>query len=192
MATKFICIWVFWSMMAGICWGGSITGTVTLFGRSKAQAALHLEGVEGNVNSLQQHDVIVQKGQLFIPAVLPVARGTRVDFPNKDTVFHNAFSLSPGNAFDLGTYRPGKNPHVHFKTPGKVDIFCNMHEQMHAIILVLNHPYFTLTSKKGGYEIKDVPAGTYLIRAWVSPSKSEEKKVSVSDSNTTNLDFHFD
>jgi plastocyanin len=182
-------------MMGGMCWGGSVTGTVTFFGTPMEQAAVHLEGVEGvggNASSLQKREEMVQKGQLFIPAILPVMRGTTVDFPNKDTVFHNAFSMSPGNAFNFGTYGPGKTPHNQFNTLGKVDVFCNMHEQMHAVVLVLDHPYYALTSKKGVYEIKNIPPGTYRIKAWVNPTKMEEKKVTVSVSNTQNVDFNFD
>ena len=130
---------------------GTITGTVTFFGKAKKEAVVHLEGVEGKgslASAVNMKGVMIQKKQLFIPEVMAVLKGTTVNFPNKDSVFHNAFSLSPGNIFDFGSYGPGKNPAVTFETPGKVDIFCNMHVQMHAVTMVLDHPFFTLTSKK--------------------------------------------
>ncbi len=175
--------------MTTLSWAGTISGSVTAFGKGKKNAAVHLVGVKGSVSPPKKHATMVQKNQKYIPRVLPVVKGTTVDFPNKDTVFHNAFSLTPNATFDLGTYGPGKNPNANFAAAGNVDIFCNMHEQMRGIILVLDHPYFDLTSKKGKFEIKDVPAGTYKIRAWVNPDKSKEMEVIVAASGTVTVDF---
>ena len=169
---------------------GTIKGKVTFDGKPQKFAAVHLEGdIKSKVDPPRKRAVITQKNQLFIPQILPVFRGTTVDMPNKDIVFHSAFSLSPGNQFDLGTYKPGKTPNVQFASPGKVDIFCNMHEQMHAVVLVLEHPYFALTSKKGTYEIKGVPEGTYKIKAWVSPERFKEQTVTVGPSDSAISDF---
>ena len=193
MVIHFLCAIFMGLIFVTSSWGGTITGTVTFFGKAKKEAAVHLEGIEGkrsSASAVNKKAVMVQKRQLFIPEVLPVFKGTTVDFPNKDTVFHNAFSMSPGNMFDLGTYGPGKNPNVTMETPGKVDIFCNMHHQMHAVTLVLEHPFFTLTSKKGEYEIRGVPAGTYTIKAWAGSSIVEEKTVSVGKSDTVMVDFN--
>ena len=193
MVIHFLCAIFMGLIFVTSSWGGTITGTVTFFGKAKKEAAVHLEGIEGkrsSASAVNKKAVMVQKRQLFIPEVLPVFKGTTVDFPNKDTVFHNAFSMSPGNMFDLGTYGPGKNPNVTMETPGKVDIFCNMHHQMHAVALVLEHPFFTLTSKKGEYEIRGVPAGTYTIKAWAGSSIVEEKTVSVGKSDTVMVDFN--
>ena len=191
---------LFWAVFLVLVWvtpsgAGTIIGTVTFFGKAKKEAAVHLEGVAVKENSgsgVYKKAVMIQKKQLFIPEVLPVFKGTTVNFPNKDTVFHNAFSMSPGNIFDLGTYGPGKNPNVTFKTPGKVDIFCNMHHQMHAIALVFQHPFFTLTSKKGEYVIQGVPAGTYTIKAWPGSTIVEEQTVIVGVSETVTVDFNIE
>ena len=177
-------------LLAAPGWAITLTGEVTFDGKARKDAAVHLEGVSGgHVTPPGKHAVVVQKRQLFIPSVLPVVQGTVVDFPNKDTVFHSAFSLSEGNQFDLGTYGPGKNPNVQFDVPGKVDIFCNQHDQMHAVVLVLDHPYFTLTSKKGTYAIRDVPKGTYRVKAWVRPGISKEKTVTIGEMDKVILDF---
>lgn len=175
--------------MADSASAGAISGTVTFIGKARKNAAIHLEGIKKEVAPPHKHDVIVQKGQRNIPQVLPVVKGTKVDFPNKDTVFHNAFSLTTGNTFDFGTYGPGGNPHTQFNAPGKTDIICNMHEQMHGLVLVLEHPYFSLTSKKGTFEINEVPAGTYTIKAWITPTKWEEKTVQVDARGSVRVDF---
>src|SRR5574342_66591 len=46
--------------------------------------------------------VLAQKGKQFIPHVLAVTVGTRVQFPNYDPIFHNAFSNFSGQRFDTG------------------------------------------------------------------------------------------
>ncbi|MDC4203853.1 MAG: hypothetical protein MPW14_09490 [Candidatus Manganitrophus sp.] len=189
MVARWVSICLILSIWTGSVWGATITGTVSFFGKLRQNAAVHLVGVKADVKAPAQHGVIVQKGQAYIPQVLPVVKGTTVDFPNKDTVFHNAFSLTPGNAFDFGTYGPGKNPGALFNVPVPTDIFCNMHEQMQGLVLVLEHPFFDLTSKEGTYEIKDVPEGTYVIKAWIDPNLSEEKTVTVGPSGTVKIDF---
>ncbi|MFQ5543512.1 MAG: hypothetical protein ACE5FY_04065 [Nitrospiria bacterium] len=189
MFSKLLVSALIFSFMVTASWAGTITGSVTAFGKGKKLAAVHLVDVKGAITVPTEHATMVQKNQKYIPRVLPVVKGTTVDFPNKDTVFHNAFSLTPKATFDLGTYGPGKNPNTVFGDSGKVDIFCNMHEQMRGIILVLDHPFFTLTTKKGKFEIKDVPEGTYTIRAWVNPDKSKDMTVTVGPSETVTVDI---
>jgi len=189
MFSKLIVSGLIFSFMVSATWAGTITGSVSAFGKGKKFAAVHLVGAKGEVSVPTEHATMVQKNQKYIPRVLPVLKGTTVDFPNKDTVFHNAFSLTPSATFDLGTYGPGKNPNAAFSDAVKVDVFCNMHEQMRGIILVLDHPFFTLTTKKGVFEIKNVPEGTYTIRAYVNPDKSKDMTVIVGASGSVTVDF---
>ena len=57
-----------------------------------------LPGVEGAVRAATPS--MSSRNKRFDPHVLVVARGAEVTFPNVDPVYHNVFSLSPGNAFD--------------------------------------------------------------------------------------------
>jgi len=88
--------------------------------------------------------VITQKDATFSPHVLPVVVGTTVEWPNRDDIFHNVFSYSEGNAFDLGLYKEEIKT-VPFNKVGRVDVFCSIHSKMHCIILVLPNPYFAKT-----------------------------------------------
>lgn len=126
-----------------------------------------------------------QEGREFSPRVLPVTRGTTVDFPNDDTIFHNVFSLSKTKPFDLDIYRPGKSKSVTFSKPGWVKIYCNMHGQMTANIIVLDNPYFALTDRKGLFVIPDVPNGEYVLRTWHEYGKEQRARLSVSGRSTT-------
>jgi plastocyanin len=108
----------------------------------------------------QKHAVMLQKNKMFTPHILPVLAGTRIDFPNADPIFHNAFSSYSGQIFDVGLYPPGTSRSVRFERPGIVRVFCNIHPAMSAIILVLATPHFVVTTHDGGFRL-DVPPGSY-------------------------------
>src|SRR5690349_14449547 len=63
-----------------------------------------------------------QKNLAFIPTLLPVQVGTKVEFPNFDDTYHSIFSYSPAKRFDVGRYRPEERPipSVVFDRPGLV------------------------------------------------------------------------
>jgi plastocyanin len=107
-----------------------------------------------------------QQGEIFTPRVVAVTRGSTVDFPNADPVFHNVFSLSSASAFDLGRYPMGKSRSATFTKTGLVKVYCHIHSQMSASILVLDHPYFTTPAADGTFTLRDVPAGVYRLAGW--------------------------
>ena len=109
---------------------------------------------------------LVQKNKQFIPQVLAVEVGSVVDFPNHDPFFHNVFSLFNGKRFDLGLYEAGSTRSVHFDRPGICYIFCNIHPQMSAIVVVVNSPYFAVSNRQGDAVIPDVPIGKYKLSVW--------------------------
>lgn len=108
-----------------------------------------------------KHAVMLQKDKTFIPHVMAVPMGTMVDFPNADPIFHNAFSSYSGQIFDIGLYPPGSTRSVRFAREGVVRVFCNIHSEMSAVIVVVGSPYFATTKRDGSYEISDVPPGEY-------------------------------
>jgi hypothetical protein len=99
-------------------------------------------------------------------AVLAGDRGHEGGVPNTDTTFHNVFSLARVKTFDLGRYAPHRTGWVTFDRPGIVPVFCDIHSNMSAYILVFNHPFFALTEPDGRYSIPGVPAGAYTLRVW--------------------------
>jgi hypothetical protein len=92
--------------------------------------------------------------------------GSVVDFPNFDPIFHNAFSNFAGQPFDTGLYAPGTSRQVHFRRPGIVRVFCNIHSNMSAVIVVLETPYYAETDAAGRWRIENVPPGEYRLRIW--------------------------
>lgn len=113
-----------------------------------------------------QHMRIVQKHKRFNPHVLAVELGTVVDFPNFDPFFHNVFSLYDGKRFDLGLYEAGGSRSVTFTHPGVCFIFCNIHPEMSAVVVVLDTPYFAVSSRTGEIRIDNVPPGRYSVAVW--------------------------
>jgi plastocyanin len=109
---------------------------------------------------------VVMKGKAFSPRVVVVPVGGTVEFPNQDPVFHNVFSVSGENRFDLDLYKRPKSGARSFQHPGLVRVYCNIHPQMSAFILVRDNPFWTRPDKNGAFVIADVPAGTWVVKAW--------------------------
>jgi len=132
--------------------------------------------------------MVVQKDASFSPHILPLLVGTTVEWPNRDEIYHNAFSFSDAKPFDLGMYKDQVKS-LTFDKPGRVDVFCSIHKDMHCVILVLENPYFAATDAKGRYKIANVPAGTYKLRAWHERMPSQTKEITVPAEGEVQLDF---
>ena len=130
-----------------------------------------------------------QHGEQFVPRVLAVTVGTTVDFPNTDTIFHNVFSLARIKTFDLGRYPPRRTGSVTFDRPGIVPVFCDIHSNMSAYILVFSHPFFALTEPDGRYSILGVPPGAYTLRVWSELGTVEPRRVVVGDGEVVEMNL---
>ncbi len=130
-----------------------------------------------------------QVSQSFLPHVLPVLKGTTVEFPNGDPIYHNVFSLSKAASFDLGRYPRGNSRVVRFETPGVVKVFCHIHPDMSGIILVLDNPYFTVPEAGGHYQIGGIPPGEYIVHAWHERARPIHRKITIEAGRATALHF---
>jgi plastocyanin/cytochrome c556 len=129
--------------------------------------------------NLRSDPKVTQSGRQFHPRVLPVTVGTRVEFPNDDTIFHNVFSLSKAAPFDLGVYEPGHSKSVLMQSTGLVKVYCNIHPDMAASIVVLANPWYALTDRSGRFVVCDVPDGDYTLRAWNDMGAESRQAISV-------------
>jgi len=109
---------------------------------------------------------LVQKNKRFTPHVLAVTVGTQIEFPNQDPFFHDVFSIYRGKPFDLGLYESGAVRKVQFSQPGVSYIFCNIHPQMNAAVVVLRTPHFAATGDDGSFRISHLPPGQYRLEFW--------------------------
>ena len=153
-------------------------------------AVVYLDGSFLQPASLPTKE-ITQKDLTFIPALLPVRVGTKVEFPNLDDTYHNIFSYSPAKRFDLGRYRPDERPIPSqvFDKPGLVTLRCDIHEHMRGLILVLSTPYFVMTDTAGHFRLSGLPAGHYTLKAWIDSRTTQEKPVDLKNGQTLHVDF---
>lgn len=153
-------------------------------------AVVYLEGSFSKPGALPTKQ-IVQKELTFIPALLPVQVGTKVEFPNLDDAYHNIFSYSPAKRFDLGRYRPDEKPVPSqiFDVAGLVTLRCDIHEHMRALVLVLATPHFVTTDEEGRFRLSGLPAGRYTLKAWVDSRTTHEKPVELKSGSTLHVDF---
>jgi hypothetical protein len=160
--------------------GGEVRGAVTVMvggkpRKDRAGVLVYLEGVPGpgpGSGKPPPNATIRQIDKQFDPPLTIVVRGTTIDFPNQDKIFHNVFSVSRPARFDLGLYKSGAMKSVEMKRPGTVDVYCNIHPEMIAKVKVLDNGYYATTDGRGRFRIADVPPGQYPVVAWL-PSGDE-------------------
>ena len=153
-------------------------------------AVVYLEGAFPKPVSLPTRQV-AQKNFAFVPALLAVEKGTRVEFPNLDDTFHNIFSYSPAKRFDLGRYRPDERPvpSVLFDKAGLVVLRCDIHEHMRGLILVLDTPYWVVTDTEGRYRLGGLPAGRHTLKVWIDSRTTLERPVELASGGVVRADF---
>ncbi|HEY3171373.1 MAG TPA: carboxypeptidase regulatory-like domain-containing protein [Thermoanaerobaculia bacterium] len=147
---------------------GSVTGRVVLAkaGSPRADASnavVWIEGPRGGSPAGPLH--MAQESKRFTPRVLIVPRQGTVEFPNNDPVFHNVFSVSGANRFDLGLYRSGASKSHSFAESGLVRVYCNIHPQMVGFLMVVDS-FGAITGKDGAFHFEGVPSGSWTLKAW--------------------------
>ena len=171
---------------------GSVSGVVTVENgvSNKTPVVVYIEkAAEMPIKPALISAKMAQKNETFLPESLVVIKGQKIDFPNQDQVFHNIFSVTPGNEFDLGLYRGGVSKSIEMQTAGEVNVYCNIHPNMEAKILVLQNPFYTTISSDGTFKISDIPGGDYTLVAWSALHEPIKKRVSVYQGNISGLDF---
>jgi plastocyanin len=168
------------------------TSDVPLAPTNPPAAVVYLEGdfrSQANI-AAKSPAQMAQKNIAFAPDLLPVLVGTAVDFPNMDDTYHNVFSYSKTKRFDLGRFRKDEKPTtVIFDKPGAVTIHCEIHERMRGTILVLETPYFQKTDTAGRYRLEHLPAGSYVLKAWVAGDDVRQRPVELKAGTTLRVDF---
>jgi plastocyanin len=166
---------------------------VTKAGVLSTNPPLAVVFLEGKFPAAAAQPVVqmAQKELTFLPTLLPVRVGTKVEFPNFDDTYHNIFSYSPPKRFDLGRYRSDEKPIPSevFDVAGLVTLHCDIHEHMRALILVLDTPHFVITEPDGRFKLSGLPPGRYTLKAWVDSKTTLERTVELTDGATARVEW---
>jgi plastocyanin len=174
-----------WATLAFAAGGQELRGRVVVMKDGAAKSnhngvVVYLKGVP---NALPDTSKLVyrvyQREKQFTPAVSVALLGSSIEFPNDDNIFHNVFSLSKALRFDLGLYKSGASKAVKAKKLGVIDVYCNIHPQMAAKVLVLDTKYYAITEADGQFRIQGVPPGSYELVAWHRRGKEVSQRVTI-------------
>jgi plastocyanin len=168
-------------LSAGACPGCVVGQILDDEGRPQKDAVVYVKSGLRPVKGAPPHrpGVIDQRDKAFSPHVLAVPVGTKVTFKNSDVVLHNVYSRSPVKTVDLGAFGQDQSRQTTFDEPGRVDVFCAIHTNMHAIILVLDSGFFATTDERGYFEMRGLPPGEYGLRVWSERRQEVDARVEV-------------
>lgn len=184
---------VFGLIISTISYAGDIQGKITAKGRKhNGDAVIYIQKIEGKTFTASENPAKMdQKNLVFYPHVLPVLKGTEVEFLNSDDVLHNVFSPDDcADKFNLGSWPKGESRSYKFNKPGCISVMlCNVHPEMEAYVLVLETPYFAVSDKDGNYTIKNVPAGKYTLKVWHEKLKEQSVEITVTNDGCVTQNF---
>ena len=183
---------VFLFTSAQIVHAGTIQGKISVKGiRSPENTVVYIDKMAGTFPPPKEHAIVDQRNMSFIPHVLPIVAGTTVDFKNNDDVLHNVFTPDEcAEKFNLGTWAKGGTRSFIYKNAGcRGVLLCNVHPEMEGWVVVLQNPHFCKTGKDGLYTIKNVPAGTYTLKAWLPKATGPDSKVTVPQNGSVTVDI---
>lgn len=177
--------------------GGTIKGTVEVSGvKTPENVVVYIEKAPGEWKPPKEPAHMDQIKLVFTPHVLPIVKGTTVEFLNSDPILHNVFwpkSLDRSySGKNLGTWGKGGKREYQFDKEGSVVLLCNVHPEMEAFVLILQNPFFAVVDEDGNYEIKGVPDGKYTLKTWYeNPKKLRPKtrEITVKAGEATTADF---
>jgi len=184
------------ALLAGVAHadGGRVVGKVSVTDADGKPAAtdviVYIVGFAEPPASNAPAVSVAQRGRKFVPDLVAVTVGQSVSFPNQDAFLHNVFSQSSARKFDLGSFKKGESKAKSFENPGVIDVYCNIHPEMAATILVLPNPRHTRAKADGSFAIDGVPAGTWTVFAYARRvAKPVSAKVTVAAGADASVDL---
>lgn len=138
--------------------------------------------------------VLNQHNCTFVPHVVAAMTGQEVIVRNLDPMLHSVHAMDAEEtpAFNFAQPADGQRMIAPFQSVKTFKVKCDIHPWMTAWVRVFNHPYFDVTHDDGTFAIKDLPPGTYTIKAWHEVFGVQEKQITVTGGEPAVIDFTFD
>ena len=181
-------------LLSAPAWAGTVTGKIVLMqdGKPRADASNVVVWIEGIPAGADAKAQMKSASKRFDPHVVVVPKNATVEFPNADPIYHNVFSVSAGNRFDLGLYRSGASKSKKFEEPGLVRIYCNIHPQMIGFVMVVDSGAVAVTGPDGSFRLDNVPAGAHTLKAWHEEGTEISQPVAVKAGGEPPLELRID
>lgn len=160
-----------------------ISGKAVWNDKPARDALVWLEGGSEETKPLAQFNVR-QKDKKFVPRIAAIPAGTKVNFPNEDTILHNVFAEYNAKKFDLGLFPKGRSKEVTFDKPGLVAVLCNIHPEMNCYLMVVDSNHYTKTDKNGAFTLAGIKPGKYTLKAWHESRATASINVSADKTQT--------
>lgn len=166
-----LCLTLLFTLLSSPAVGGVVEGRVALTRAGTplpdaSNAIVWLEAVHAGGGPAAAHGEMKSEQKKFAPRAIVVRKNGTVEFPNADAIYHNVFSVSGANRFDLGLYRSGVSKEKKFEDPGLVRVYCNIHPQMVGFVMVVDSDFATVTGPDGSFHFQGVPSGTRVLKVW--------------------------
>lgn len=155
----------------------------------ESHVVVWLEDAAKNAAAEPMQVEVAQADRRFVPDVVAIPAGSTVSFPNHDPIFHNIYSLSKAKTFDLGSYDQGQTRKVMFPKAGIVEVYCHLHPNMQATVVVTPNRWYARPDGSGKYRIAQVPPGKYTLVAWHKSAGFFRKPIEVTDGQDVAADF---
>ena len=156
----------------------------------QSRVVIYLEGAVPAADESSSHTPQIQQvDRRFMPDLVVVPIGSTVSFPNMDPIFHNIYSLSKAKTFDLGAYDKGETRKVTFPKAGIVEVYCHLHPNMAATVVVTPNRWYARPDRAGQYQIQNVPPGQYTLVAWHKSAGFFRKTIVVESAHDSVADF---
>jgi plastocyanin len=183
---------------ASSVFAGTISGHVVLQASGKpradaSNAVVWIEGLHGGAHpSAKAQGEMKSSSKRFTPRVVAVPVHATVEFPNVDPIYHNVFSVSGANRFDLGLYKSGASKEKTFEEPGLVRVYCNIHPQMVGFVMVVDSDRTAVTEGDGAFRFDGIPAGSYVVHAWHEEGPEVKVPVTVGAAGDSSISIPID
>lgn len=139
-----------------------------------------------------QPTVVEQKGCMYEPHVTAVRAHQTLEVVNDDATSHNIHPQPANNREWNKAEPPGSKMEDSFaREEIAIPVKCNVHPWMKGYIAVFKHPYYAVTGKDGSFDLRDLPPGTYTIKAWHEKLGTATQNVTIGATETKEITFVF-